>query len=363
MVATTLRGLSLWLAFLLLNDPGPLWGAQAASGAKAGYDAKAVGDFYKGKTIRMVVGFSAGGGYDQYSRLIARHLPKHIPGNPGVIVDNMAGAGSIIAANHTFNAAPKDGTVIGNVSGPIILEQLFANPAVQFDMAKYRYLAVPVSESYLMIVTRKPGITKFDEVIGPKAKQVVFGGIPGSTVEHAPVLVRDILGANLKLVLGYKGTADVRMAIDSGEVEGFFNTWTSVKITSFEKVKNGEWVVLAQLSEKPIKDLIIPNVPTIPMISKTNEQRLLMKFGTSTPNEFGKVYVLPPGAPADRAAALENAFVKVFADKELQADAEKGKLEIDPIIGEEIHKLVVEFLGMSPEVKGKLQSALKGGKK
>lgn len=338
-------------------------GLGVAPAAQSPFNEKAVADFYHGKTVKIVVGFTAGGGYDQYSRVIGRHISKYIPGNPAVIVDNMPGAGSIIAANHTFNAAPKDGTVIGNISGPIILEQLFNNPAVQFDMAKFRYLAVPVSETYLMIVTRKPGVTRFDDLIGPKGKQISMGGIPGSTVEHAPVLVRDVLGANLKLVLGYKGTADVRLAIDSGEVEGFFNTWTSSKITSLDKVKSGEWVILAQMSEKPIKDLIVPNVPTIAMISRTNEQRLLLKYGTSTPNDFGKVYVLPPGTPPDRAAALEAAFTKTFADKEFLAEADKGKLEIDPLIGDEIHKMVVEFLGMSPDLRGKLQTALKSGKK
>ena len=196
--------LVLLIMTVLLEYSAPGFTVQAAAPAKPGFDEKAVADFYRGKTIRIVVGFSAGGGYDQYSRLIARHLSKYIPGNPAIIVDNMAGAGSIIAANHTFNAATKDGTVIGNISGPIILEQLFANPAVQYDMAKFRYLAVPVSESYIMVVTRKPGVTKFDELIGPKGKQVTFGGIPGSSVEHAPVLARDILGANIKLVLGYK---------------------------------------------------------------------------------------------------------------------------------------------------------------
>jgi len=326
------------------------------------YDEKKVADFYRGKSVRIVVGFSAGGGYDQYSRLIARHLSKYIPGNPNIVVENMAGVGSIIAANNVYNAAAKDGTVIGNISGPIILEQLFANPAVQFDLAKFRYLAVPVSETYVVVVTRKPGVTKLNEVIGPKGKQVVVGAIPGSTVEHGAVLLRDVLGANLRVVSGYKGTADVRMAIDGGEVEGFVNTWQSLKITSIDKFKNGEWLILAQLSEKPIKDLPTPNVPTIPMLAKNSEQQQLLKFGTSTPNEFGKVYVLAPGAPADRAAALEAAFAKTFADKELLADAEKGRLEIDPMIGEEIHKLVVEFLGMSPELKGKLQAAMKGKK-
>jgi tripartite-type tricarboxylate transporter receptor subunit TctC len=347
------------LLFLLAAICPSVMGGEAP---KPGFDEKAVANFYHGKTVRIIVGFSAGGGYDQYSRMIARHLSKYIPGNPGVIVENMAGAGSILAANHTFNVAPKDGTVIGNISGPIILEQLFGTPAVQFDMAKFRYLAVPVSETYLMLVTRKPGVSKFDEVIGPKGKQVVIGAIPGSSVEHAPILIRDVLGANLKVVSGYKGTADVRLAIDSGEVEGFFNTWTSAKLTSYDKIKTGEWLVLAQLTEKPLKDLVVPNVPTIPMIAKNNEQRLILKYGTSTPNDFGKVYVLPPGVPPDRVKALEAAFEQAFVDKELQADAERAKLEVDPIIGEDVYKWVKEFLGMSPELKAKLHSAMKGKK-
>src|SRR4029453_3848022 len=288
------RMLVLLIMTVLVEYSAPGFTVQAAAPAKPGFDEKAVADFYRSKTIRIVVGFSAGGGYDQYSRLIARHLSKYIPGNPTIIVDNMAGAASIIAANHTFNGAPQDGTVIGNISGPIILEQLFANPAIQFDMAKFRYLAVPVSETYVFVVTRKPGVSKFEEVLGPNGKQITVGGIPGSTVEHAPVIARDVMGANLKGVLGYKGTADGRNAIESGEVDGLFNSYTSLKITSFEKMKSGEWLLLAQLSEKPIKDLIVPNVPTITQIAKSNEHRQLLKFGTSTPNDFGKVYVVPP---------------------------------------------------------------------
>ncbi|HSK28532.1 MAG TPA: tripartite tricarboxylate transporter substrate-binding protein [Candidatus Limnocylindria bacterium] len=343
-------------AFFLLFYPALGLGAQAA---KPAFDEKAVASFYQGKTVRIVVGFSAGGGYDQYSRVIARHLSKHIPGNPAIIVDNMPGVGSIIAANHVFNAAPKDGTVIGNISGPTVLEQLFGAPSVQFDMAKFRFLAVPVSESYLMIVTKKSGIAKLDELRGEKGKQITIGAIPGSTVEHAPVLMKEALNANLRIVSGYKGTADVRMALDGGEVEGFFNTWTSMKVTSMDKVKSGEWLVLAQLSEKPLKDLIVPNVPTIPMIARSEEQRLLLKYGTSTPNDFGKVYVLPPGVPADRAQALETAFERAMKDKELLAEANKGRLEFDPLIGATVQKLVVEFLGMPADIKNKLQTLLK----
>ena len=333
--------------------------AGQAAPAKPGFNEKAVADFYRGKTVRIVVGFSAGGGYDQYSRVIARHLSKYIPGNPAVIVDNMPGVGSIITANHIYNAAPKDGTVIGNISGPIVLEQLFGAPSVQYDMAKFRYLAVPVKESYMMIVHKRTGITKFDQLRGEKAKQVTVGAIPGSTVEHAPILVKEALNTNLKIVSGYKGTADVRLALDAGEVDGFFNTWTSSKVTSLDKIKSGEWVILAQLCENPIKDLIIANVPTIPMIAKSQEQRLLLKYGTSTPNDFGKVYVLPPATPEDRAQALEIAFAKAMSDKQLKTEAEKGNLEFDPLFGTTIQKLVLEFLTMPADVKSKLQTVLK----
>jgi tripartite-type tricarboxylate transporter receptor subunit TctC len=347
------------MAFLMCSKSA--FAAQAAG--KPSYDEKAVADFYRGKTVRIVVGYTAGGGYDQYSRVIARHLSKYIPGNPVVIVDNMAGAGSIVAANHVYNVAPKNGTVIGNIGGPIILEQLFANPGVQFDMAKFRYLAVPVRETFVMLVAKNTGVTKFEELLGPKGKQVVVGAIPGSTVGHAPILVRDVLGANLKVVSGYKGASEVRFAVDSGEVDAFFIAWVSVKMFSYDKVKNGELLALAQFSENPLKDSIMPNVPTISQFAKTSEHRLIMKYGISTPNDFSKVYVLPPGTPADRSAALENAFAKVFSDRGVLADADKGKLEIEPLIGEEIHELVREFLGMSPDLRGKLQVALQGGKK
>jgi len=354
-------GLKRWLLSLLVGSmlwAQPLLAAQPVA-PKAAFDEKTVADFYRGKTVRIIVGFSAGGGYDQYSRLIARHLSRHIPGNPNVLVDNMAGVGSMIAANHMYNAAPKDGTVIGNISGPIVLEQLFGNPAVQYDMGKFRYLAVPVSESYLMIAHKRTGITKFDDIRGEKGKALTIGAIPGSTVEHAPIIVKEALNTNLKVVSGYKGTAEVRLALDSGEVDGFFNTWTSSKVTSMDKVKSGEWVVLAQLTETPMKDLIIPNVPAIQKIARSEEQRLLLKYGTSTPNDFGKVYVIPAGVPTDRAAALESAFAKVFKDKELIADADKGRLEIDPLIGNQITKLVTEFLGMPNDIKNKLQTVLK----
>lgn len=334
-------------------------GADAAQGARQLYDENVVADFYRGKVVRIVVGFPPGGGADVYSRLIARHLSRFIPGNPTLAVTNMAGAGSIIAANHVFNTGAKDGTEIGMLNGAVILEQLFQNPGIHFDMAKFRYLAVPVNETYVMIVGRRAGVAKFNELLGANGKQMSFGAIPNSTLEHAPILLRDALDANLKVVSGYKGSADIRLAMDGGEISGFFNPWSTVKYSSLEKFKGGEWLVIAQLTEQALDDLPAPNVPTIPELTKNDAARRLLRYGTGAPNQFGKVYMLPLGVAADRAAALEAAFVKTFADKSFLNEAEKSKLEITPIFGEAIHRLVGDFLSMPPEIKARLQRAIK----
>ena len=322
------------------------------------FDEKDVAAFYKGKTVRIIVGFPAGGGYDSYSRVIGRHLGKHIPGNPIVIVDNMPGAGSIVAANHIFNVAPKDGTIVGNVSGPIILEQLFSNPGVQFDMARFRYLAVPVAEVYLMIVSKRSGITKLEELLGATGRQAVVGGIPNTTIEHAPLLMRDVVGANIKLVSGYKGSADIRLAIDSGEVDGFFNTWTSAKISALELIKNGEWLILAQLTDTPLQDPLISRTPSISMITRDEEQRQLLRLGTSIPSQFAKMYLMALGVPDQRALAMESAFMQTFVDRDFLKEAAKGKIEIDPLPGSKTRSLVLQFLGMSADLRAKLKKII-----
>ena len=320
---------------------------------------RAAADFYRGKIVRLVVGFPPGGGADVYSRLIARHLGRFIPGNPTVAVSNMPGAGSIIAGNHIFNSGAKDGTEIGMLNGAAILEQLFESTGVHFDMAKFRYLAVPVNETYIMIVARRSGIGEFREVIGPHAKQTVIGAIPNSTLEHAPVLLRDALDANLKIVAGYKGSADIRLAMDSGEINGFFNPWSTIKPTALEKFKSGEWLALAQLADQPLQGLPATGIPTIPELTQDETQRALLRYGTSAPNQFGKVYMLPPGVATERAAILEAAFVKTFGDRNFLADAEKSRLEITPIFGASIQAIVAGFLSMPPAIKERLRRIIK----
>ena len=349
----------IFLSLLFLAVLGPPAPALTAQIPTARFDERSAADFYRGKVVRLVVGFPPGGGADVYSRLIARHLGRFIPGNPTLAVSNMPGAGSIIAGNHIFNSGAKDGTEIGMLNGAAILEQLFESPGVHFDMAKFRYLAVPVNETYVMIVARQSGITKFSEVIAPNAKQIVIGAIPNSTLEHAPALLRDALNANLKIVSGYKGSADIRLAIDSGEIGGFFNPWSTIKATAWDKFKSGEWLVLAQLTDQALRDLPGSGIPTIPELTKDEMHRSLLRYGTSTPNQFGKVYMLPPGATTERAAALEAAFAKTFRDKNFLADAAKSKLEITPIFGASIQAIVAEFLSMPPAIKEKLSRTIK----
>lgn len=320
---------------------------------------RAVEEFYRGKIVRIIVGFPPGGGADVYSRLIARHLGGFIPGKPTVIITNMPGAGSIIAGNHVYNYGVTDGTEIGMLNGAVILEQLFGTPGVHFDMARFRYLAVPVNETYVMIVTRRSGINRFSELVGDNAKQAVLGAIPNSTLEHAPILLRDALDANLKIVSGYKGSADIRLAVDSGEISGFFNPWSTVKPSSPDKFKSGEWSVIAQLTDQPLHDLPAKDIPSIPDLTKDESRRMLLRYGASAPNQFGKVYMVPRTVPADRAAALEDAFAKTLTDKTFLREAEKGKLEITPIYGETIQRIVNEFLGMPPSIKEKLKRSIK----
>jgi len=349
----------IFLSLLVLNLFAPVYTGIAGQLTTETFETRAAAEFYSGKVVRIVVGFPPGGGADVYSRVIARHLGRYVPGNPTLAVVNMPGAGSIIAGNHIFNNGARDGSEIGMLNGAVILEQLFANPGVHFDMTKFRYLAVPVNETYVMIVTRQSGIARFGELIGANARQAILGAIPNSTLEHAPILLREALNANLKVVAGYKGSADIRLAVDTGEVNGFFNPWSTVKQSSPEKFKSGEWSVILQLTDQPLGDLPSKNIPTIGELTKVQDHRLLLRYGTSAPNQFGKVYVLPAGVPAERAAALEAAFAKTFADRNFLADAAKAKLEITPIFGPSIRRIVGDFLAMPPAIKERLSGAIK----
>ncbi|MBI4492698.1 MAG: hypothetical protein HY690_07915 [Chloroflexi bacterium] len=325
--------------------------------AKPAFDEQAIAAFYKGKTIKIIVGSAAGGGYDQYARAIARYFGKHIPGNPSMIVENMTGAGNLIAVNYLYNAAPKDGTVIGHYTGNMVKQQLFGAPGAQFDAARFNYLGAPMANSAIMVVHKRVGVTTPEQIMGPSGKEVIVGGMaPGSMTDDAPAMVRDVLGARLKLVPGYSGTTPIRLAMDQGEVDALYNSWESIKVTSEEQVRSGEYVALLQVTEKRHRDL--PNAPTVIELARTDEQRQLLRAGQINPDRASRPFVAPPGVPPDRVEALRAAFSATMQDKEFLAEADKAKMIIEPVSADDMKKLVEQVLATPADLKPRLQKIL-----
>src|ERR1700752_5309247 len=208
-------------------------------------------NFYEGKTIRLIVGFTAGGGYDAYTRTIGRHMGKHIPGNPVMIVENMPGAGSMISANYTFKAAKPDGLTIGHFIGGLFLQQLLGKPGIEFDAAKFEYMGVPAQDNYMLGVHKTTGITSIEQWLNSKTV-VKLGGVgAGSATDDIPKVLGAAIGLPFQLVSGYKGTADVRLAFNSQEILGVCNSWESFKATWSKELSSGDVVIVLQNVAKP----------------------------------------------------------------------------------------------------------------
>jgi tripartite-type tricarboxylate transporter receptor subunit TctC len=312
---------------------------------------------FEGKTIRVVVGFSAGGGYDAYARAIARHLGRHIAGKPTVIVENMPGAGSLIAANYLYKIAKPDGLTLGSFAGGLVLAQVLGQPGIEFDSRKFGWLGVPVRETCVCALTKASGITSIEAWMAAK-KPVKLGGTGvGASTDDVPRVLAATLGLPIQLVRGYKGTADIRLAAESGEVAGGCWQWESVKATWRQGLDSGEVAVLLQVSSKPAADL--PSVPLTSTLAKTDEARQLIHAGIVVPTEIGRLYALPPGTPADRVQTLRAAFVDTLRDPEFVADAKRSKLEVDPLNGEELTRVVQDLFKLDPAITAKLKGILK----
>jgi tripartite-type tricarboxylate transporter receptor subunit TctC len=313
--------------------------------------------FYNGKTMRIVVGFAAGGGFDTYSRAISRHMGKHIPGNPTIIVENMGGAGSLIAANHVYKVAKPDGLTVGNFGGGLFMQQLKGGAGIEFDAQKFEFLGVPVQDTRACAFTKASGITSMENWIAAKAPVKIGATAPGDLVHDAPKILKAALGLPIHLVSGYKGTADIRLGSESGELAGGCWGWDSIKATWRKAIESGDSVVVLQMVSKPHADL--PNVPMAINYAKTADARQLIETGVTVPAITNRPYVLPPGTPKERVQLLRKAFVDTMNDPEFIADATKSKLDLDPLSGEEVEKIVAGMFKLPPELVGKLKEALK----
>jgi tripartite-type tricarboxylate transporter receptor subunit TctC len=334
-----------------------LLAGSAAAGQAAGYDEKAVANFYRGKTVTIVVGHSAGGGFDRYARAIARHFGKYIPGNPAILVNNMVGAGTMVSANYTYNQAPKDGTVVNSFDGGLWPSQLYGSSSVQFDMTKFNYIGAPDIFKYIMVVTKKSGIAKMEDFMSG-AKEVVVGAVPNTSIQHSATFLRDVLGAKVKLVAGFKGTAEIRLAMQSGEVNSVITGWETLGVSNYKDFESGEWLILSQWVDEPLTDLPQKNVPSIYQYARNDEERQMLKLGLVKPNSYARPYAMPPGVPQDRVRAIEAAFLKTLKDPEFVAEAEKTRMTVNPIPGNALHKMVVEGFSMPPALKEKLKPIL-----
>ena len=311
--------------------------------------------FFGGKTIRIVVATSAGGGFDAYTRTLARTLGKYIPGNPSIVVENMPGAGHLIGANHLYKVAKPDGLTIGHFQGGLFLHQLLGRPGIEFDARKFEFIGAPVTDNRACAFTKASDITSIEKWQASKSP-VKLGGIGGGAPDDIARMLAATTSLPIQLVAGYKGTSEIRLAAESGELAGGCWTWDSIRATWSKAIDSGTAVVVLQILAKPHPEL--PNVPLAINLAKSEEARQLIQVGIQEPSEYYRPYVLPPGTPKDRLQILRKAFQETLRDSELLADAKKARLDIEPVSGEEMAKMVAALFKLDPRTIAKLKDIL-----
>jgi tripartite-type tricarboxylate transporter receptor subunit TctC len=312
---------------------------------------------FEGKVVRIIVGLSAGGGFDAYARMIARHLGRHIPGDPTVVVDNMPGAGSLISANYMYKVAKPDGLAIGHFDGALLMLQALGQQGIEFDARKFEYIGAPLTEGIVCLMSRPSGITSVEKWMASKTPVKMGGSVTGAYAPDNVIRILKVaLGLPVHLVEGYKGAADIRMAIASGELEGTAYGWVATRATWSQALKKGDVVVVLQDVPKSFPDL--PNVPLAINLAKTDEARQLIELGIHRPRMLVRPFVLPPGTPKERVGILRKAFMETLQDKQFLVEAEKANLSVEPITGDELEKTVLGMLNTNPALLAKLKEIL-----
>ena len=314
-------------------------------------------NFYQGKTVRIIVGLAAGGGYDLYARTLARHMGKHIPGNPAIVVENMTGAGSIIAANHLYKIAKPDGLTIGHYLGGIALQQLLGKPGIEFDALNFKYIGVPAQDSFIIGVHKATGITDVQSWIASK-QMVKFGGIgPGAGSDDIPKILAATINLPAQVITGYKGTAETRLAFNNGEVQATSNAWESTKSTWRNELDSGTLKVVLQATLKSHPEL--KQIPVAYDLAKTDEAKKLLATVLRANSPTVRPFMAPPATPNDRVQILRKAFMDTWKDPELIAEAKKANLDINPDDGAGLEANIKEMFKLEPAQIAKLKDILK----
>ena len=295
-------------------------------------------DFYRGKAIHLLIGVGAGGDYDVHARLLARHLGKHIPGNPTIIPENMTGAGGLKATNYLYEIAPKDGTYLGIIPNNFPALQAVGGRGVQFDAARFEWLGALTRETMTMVVWHTLGVKSLDDV---RRREVVAGASSRGAITFTfPAMMNSFFGTRFKIVTGYTGGNDINLAMERGEVGARVNSWSSWKVNKPEWVRDGRIVLLAQGGKRSDE---LRNIPSVLDLARNDDDRQVIRL-LMLGAELGRPFAAPPGVPAERIAALREAFAAMTMNPALLSEAAAARMDLDPIMGEESQKLILNVL-------------------
>lgn len=315
----------------------------------------AVAGFFRGKTITLIVGFGPGGGFDVIGRLVARHMGQHIPGAPAVVVQNMVGAGTLVATNYIYNVAPKDGTQIGLISRNMpLLGIIGGNPNARFDPRKFTWLGSASDfsdDAYVLIMRKDSPIQSIDDARRPGGGTLQLGGSAvGSSSADVPRLLRDALGLRMKLILGYRDSAAIFLAMERGELAGRMVELSSVRATHPQWLAREADYRLLLMYARATRDPEFPDVPTARELAPNEAARDLIEFTETPLLTMAWPFVAPPGLPADRAAALQTALAETFKDPGFVADAARAKFAVSPVGAADIDRAIAKLSAASPEL-------------
>ena len=317
--------------------------------------ADSVEDFYKGKTLTLVLGYSPGGGYDANARVLARYWGKFIPGHPNVIVQNMPGAGSLLAANYMYNKAATDGTMLGMFASQAALEPMFGNPEARFDPTKFTWIGSMSQEVVYCGLWQSPSApASFDDLL---TKESIFGttGPTGITYQH-PAILKNVLGAKIKMVSGYTGSRDVTLAMERGEVNGMCALFSSsIKAQYSNDVNSGKLKLVIQMGSKRSDEF--GKIPSVYDYAKTDEERAVLDVHFKQ-LLLSRPFAGPPTIPADRLKALRDSFQATLKDPEFLAEAKQAGLDIEYVSHEQVEDLFKQYAGFSPDVFRKAAAAM-----
>jgi tripartite-type tricarboxylate transporter receptor subunit TctC len=312
--------------------------------------------FYKGKTLTFLVGAPPGGGFDTMTRIVARHMGRHLPGNPIVVVQNMTGAGTLIAANHLYNRNKPDGLTIGVWVGSLTLQKFLGGTGMDFDPMKFEWIGVPVQQTFLCAFTKASGITSMEKWYAAKTPVKMGGQVPGTRPDDISSILKAALGLPIQLVQGYKGTAEITMAAEAGELAGQCTSWQGLKSSWRRQYEAGDVAIIVQTNRKSIPELT--HVPLAINYAKTEEAKQLIEVGIHDLNAITLAYSAPPGTPKERVQMLRAALQATLRDAAFLADAKAAQQEVDPMTGEDLAATIAGFKKIPAPVMEKLAELL-----